>query len=504
MSASVDGIEKATNSLSNSPIQSDHHAEHHGVAALVPIEDISEQDKRHVLRKLDWLLLPLASGCVLLQMLDKTLINYANLMNFQTAIGIASQQYSWLGSIFYFGYLAGTPFHALALQKFPLSPYVSIVVVIWGVVLACHAAALNYGAFLCVRFFLGFFEAAINPGFILLTGRFYTRKEQVIRVAVWYSMNGWAMIVGGAITYGILVNPAPALQRWQELFVAVGVVTVAFGILCFFVMPSTPETTSYLNERERGIAVLRVASNKSGIHDTHVKKYQILEAVKDIRLYIFFLAFCTVNISNGGISIFASQIIKAFHFSTPKAALLGMCQGAGEVVAVVIGTIIFVMTNRRDAPCLFGYVIAIVGGVMMTVLDSEKRVARMAGLSLLYFFPVSYPMFYSWMSGAVSGTTKRIVFNATLQVAYCVGNIIGPQVYRSKQEPQYTAAKTVDFVMFAVSAGFVMCLTLVHYMWNVQRDKSSASAHKLDQDQQLEADLSDLTDKERSSYRYPY
>ena len=66
----------------------------------------------------------------------------------------------------------------------------------------------------------------------MLTGRFYTRTEQVVRVAIWYSMNGMAMIVGGSMTYGIIVNPAPTIARWKELFVGVGIVTVCFGFLC--------------------------------------------------------------------------------------------------------------------------------------------------------------------------------------------------------------------------------------------------------------------------------
>lgn len=156
-------------------------------------------------------------------------------MDLQKDLGLKGSEFSWLGSIFYFGYLAGTFVHAYFLQRAPLSPYISIVVIIWGVVLTCHASALSFSSFMAVRFFLGVFEAAINPGFILLTGRFYTRKEQVVRTAIWYSMNGWAMIVGGAMTYGILIHPAPILNRWQEMFVGVGVVTIAFGILCLYV-----------------------------------------------------------------------------------------------------------------------------------------------------------------------------------------------------------------------------------------------------------------------------
>lgn len=270
-------------------------------------------------------------------------------------------------------------------------------------------------------------------------------------------------------------------------------------------MPSLPETTSYLKPRERSVAVFRIAENMSGTHDKTFKPYQVKEAVKDIRLYLFFLAFGTVNVTNGGISIFATQIINAFGYAKPKAALLDMTKGAAEVVGVFIGTLIFIWTKRRDVPSVFGYIVAIVGGVMMTVLDNDHKISRVAGICLLYFFPISYPMFYSWMNAAVSGTTKRIVFNASLQIAYCVGNIIGPQFYPSSGTSDYTVATTVDYVMFAASAIFVILLTTVHYIWNRRKEHhQEAAMSQLTPEMELEMDLSDLTDKERPKYRYPY
>lgn len=41
-----------------------------------------------------------------LNYLDKTTISYANVMGFQDDLGLKGDQYSWLGSMFYFGYLA--------------------------------------------------------------------------------------------------------------------------------------------------------------------------------------------------------------------------------------------------------------------------------------------------------------------------------------------------------------------------------------------------------------
>lgn len=168
-------------------------------------------------------------------MLDKILLNSAVLLNIKEDTHLKSSwEFTWINSIFYFGYLTGTPIHVYFLQHLPLSYYVSGIVTVWGVVVALHAACHDYGGLLTVRFFLGLFEAAITPGLILMTGRFYTRREQMIRTVIWFSFNGWAFIFAGIITYGILRQGEPAhIKKWQELYIILGVLTFSWGILCF-------------------------------------------------------------------------------------------------------------------------------------------------------------------------------------------------------------------------------------------------------------------------------
>lgn len=45
----------------------------------------------------------------------------------------------------------------------------------------CHGATTNFATLICARFFLGVSEAAVAPGFSLLTGMFYKRNEQPSR-----------------------------------------------------------------------------------------------------------------------------------------------------------------------------------------------------------------------------------------------------------------------------------------------------------------------------------
>lgn len=45
----------------------------------------------------------------------------------------------------------------------------------------CHGATQNFKGLMVARFFLGVAESAVAPGFSLLTGMFYKRKEQPAR-----------------------------------------------------------------------------------------------------------------------------------------------------------------------------------------------------------------------------------------------------------------------------------------------------------------------------------
>lgn len=392
----------------------------------------SDQLVRTAVRKIDWILIPLMSGCMFLQTSDKTLLNSVSLLHFISDVHLKNnEQFSWIYSIFWIGYLIGTCTHARFLQRCPLGTYVSGVVVLWGGIAACHAACHSYGAFLGVRFFLGFMEAALPPAFILLMGRFYTRDEQIIRTSFWYSMYGVAGIVAGAATYSELVHPPSTMAMWQSLYLIYGIVTMAFGVLCLFLMPSSPATTRYLGEEERKAAVYHIAANQSGIHDTTFKWYQVREALLDIRLYIYFLAFASLCIVNGGIYTFGNLIIQSFHYDNKQSALLSMTLGGGMVVCIGLAAIGFHFLKRQDIVVVTSLLVSIAGGSMMAALPAANKAGRMAGAyavlttgyALVSFFMLPAPVLYSWQSTTVSGTTKRVVFNVGLQLGSSVGNV---------------------------------------------------------------------------------
>ena len=73
------------------------------------------------------------------------------------------------------------------MQRFQTGKVIGYNVVTWGIISICIAACKNFAWLAVCRFLLGFFESLTFPGFSLVIGSWYTRKEQVLRIAIIFS-----------------------------------------------------------------------------------------------------------------------------------------------------------------------------------------------------------------------------------------------------------------------------------------------------------------------------
>lgn len=124
------------------------------------------------------------------------------------------------GSIFYFGYLIAQWPAGLALQKLPVGKFLGYTTLginskprapshlpdtdcyifrlpVWGGLLMTTPACYNFAGIAVNRFLLGFVEAVVNPGFVLLMSMWYTAEEQPLRLEAYYCTNGIATMFGG-------------------------------------------------------------------------------------------------------------------------------------------------------------------------------------------------------------------------------------------------------------------------------------------------------------------
>lgn len=104
----------------------------------------------------------------------------------------------------------------------------------------------------------------------------------------------------------------------------------------------------------------------------------------------------------------------------------------------------------------------------------------------------------------VGGYTKRTTSTAFVFLAYCVGNIIGPQAFLAKEAPKYeTGVKTI---LACSVAQFILafCLRALLTWRNACRDRRDEELRQSLQNaviEDLEA-VDDITDFENPRFRY--
>jgi MFS family permease len=99
-----------------------------------------------------------------------------------------------------------------------------------GVFLMIQAACNSFATLGVLRALGGAAEACSDPGFMLITSMWYTRREQPVRIGLGYTANGFGIALGGLLGYGI-GHIRGALPSWKYEFL----VMYAIPLSCVFV-----------------------------------------------------------------------------------------------------------------------------------------------------------------------------------------------------------------------------------------------------------------------------
>lgn len=383
-------------------------------------------------------------------------------MGIKADIHLVGDNYQWLGSMFYFGYIAWEYPTNRLLQRLPLGKYSAFCVFMWGAVLACFAAVQNFSGAVAVRFFLGVFEAAVTPGFALFTSQWYTKAEQATRTGIWFSFNGFAQIFGGLVAYGIAKGTekhGSALAGWRIVFLFAGLLTAALGVIFWFVIPDNQLNARWLKKEDRILAIERVRVNQQGIGNKHFKLYQLKEALLDPLSWAFFFYALVADIPNGGLTNFFSQLIVSFGYTPQQSLLYGAPGGAVEVVALIASGWVGSKLGQRLLVSMVGLSIALLGMILIVALPLAAKEGRLAGYYLTQASPTPFVALLSLISTNVAGYTKKTTVAAMYLIAYCAGNIIGPQTFRPQDAPRYVPAEITIIVCYA------LCLIDVLFIW---------------------------------------
>ncbi|KAK6442033.1 hypothetical protein LTR95_001745 [Oleoguttula sp. CCFEE 5521] len=460
---------------------------------------------RRVLRKIDLRIVSILFMIYLLQYLDKNGINYASVYGLQKATHLKGQQFAWLSTIFYLGYLVAQFPAGYAIQRLPIGKVLACTTLAWGVIVITTPACTSFAGMATNRFLLGFVESIVNPGFVMVMSIWYKAAEQPLRLEAYYCTNGIATMFGGLIGYAV-GNITTGLPQWMYVFLIFGACSCAAGVVALIFLPDMPSTAKFLNARERSIAIERVAGNRQGVKNSHFKVYQMWQTLYDPKTWILFVMAVGAQVPNSALTSFASLIVKGFGFDTLGTQYLQIPGGAVQFLSLLGGGFICSrFPNVRCITMIIANLICILGAALLVGLPASMKWGRLVALWLCYFQGLGFSISLTIVSSNVSGSTKKQLTSAILFTGYCIGNCIGPQTFRDSEAPRHPSAYIAMLVGYSVKLTAVIVLYI--YMWMINKKRDRAAVLEGESSEEIERaaidrGMHDVTELDNKGFRY--
>lgn len=466
-----------------------------------------ETKDKSLLKKIDFKLLPMLMLLEVAMYMDKSSLGNSAILGLKTDLGMVGDQYSWLTSAFYLGYLVFEIPSSLILQHFPLAKTMTCFVITWAVILLCHGAVKSYGALVVLRTLLGMLESSINPGMVMLTSQYYKKDEQFLRSTVWFSSSGIATILNACIGYSMVkYEDSYPIEPWRLNFYIIGAVSIVVGALFFFHVPDDPSKAWFLNDEEKARVVERLRVNQQGFGSKKVKGYQVKEAFTDLISWYYFWYGVSSDIPSGALGAFSSILLNDdFGYSTSQSMLMNIPYGALSFV----GQIIFVLVcqkiwNSRMFISVASSFFVIIGSCMLAWPGGNKHVG-LAGFYIQPFCGISMVQCLSCFSSNTGGATKKAVMDAIFLIGYCAGMIVGPQTFIDAQAPDYNGGKIAIVVSYSASMIFLFLIWWEYARRNKKNAKYLQEHPEIVSESKIEnIEFADLTDKENPFFKYSY
>lgn len=329
----------------------------------------------------------------------------------------------------------------------------------WGAIVALTAACTSYGGLLTVRFLLGVAEATITPAFMFITSTWYTRDEIPTRTGIWFSGNSIGGLVASLLAFGI-GHIEGGIGPWRWMFIILGVATFIWAFALLFLLPDSISTARFLTEPERQYAQDRVIISGTGKTDkTHWQWEQMRECLIDPKTWFIFALELLTQIPNGGTQNFANLVIKSFGFTSLQSTLINIPYSLLSA-AIIVGTG-YLAGRFRSANCILIIAVVIpciIGSALIYARPHTSNGVQLFGYFLLSTGPAAMPLALSLVQANYRGVTKKMTVTALLFLAYCAGNMAGPQFFRGDEAPTYQTAFRTIMICYALVVGLAMGL----------------------------------------------
>ncbi|RSL58204.1 hypothetical protein CEP54_007842 [Fusarium duplospermum] len=420
--------------------------------------------ERAYVKRMDMYLLPFLSIMYFFNAVDRSNLGNAETDGMSKDLGFVGEQFSLLILLFYVpNGLCDLPLNLLT-KRFSGRVMLPALMVGWGAMALLQAAVKNFGGMLAIRLLLGAFEAGFFAGAVFYLTLFYTRGELGFRIALFFGSALLASAFSGLISFGVFQIRHPNVTGWMWLFLIEGAMTVIFGVIAFWWLPASPQTTWFLTEDQRRVATLRSLRDGSGKINEEFNLRRCFKSWNSWRFLVWCIISLTYPVAFATTANFLPLVLRRLGYSVVVTNLLTVPPNVAGFLVLLAVTYSSDRNRERTFHIVGSLVLSLAGLLVLAIIDAQAHVgvAYFACFMLASGAYIPSCLVHSWHNNNNMSENSRAATTGLLVGLGNIGGILSAGTFRTTYAPRYaptliaTAACNVTCIFFTLGLGLWM------------------------------------------------
>ncbi|KAI0177806.1 major facilitator superfamily domain-containing protein [Pestalotiopsis sp. NC0098] len=432
-------------------------------------------EEQAVVRKFDRRLVLFLSVCYMMSFLDRSNIGNARLAGMEQDLQskpARSEWYAWSLTSFYISYIV-FEWMSLLFKVVPAHIYISLIILSWGIVASLQSIAISYPALIFLRTLLGIGEAGFS-GVPFYLSFFFKKDELAFRTALFISAAPLATTFASSLAWLILkIGEVGPIAPWRLLFLIEGFPSVIIGVVAWSVIPDHPQAASYLTDREKKVARLRLRHEKPRLRTdkrtnsnrSPLKSKEVLSVFADPKAWITALMFFLTNMAYSSLPVFLPTILHEMGHSALESQALSAPPYLIAFFTILVTAHLSDKTGTRSPFVIFHALSSALGYTVMAL-------ARPLNISPMLRYLAVYPaasgffnvvvLIMAWSINNQPTESKQGGSFTLMQIIGQCGPLVGTRLYPSSEGPFFEHGMwACAFAMFGV---VILATSLRYYL----------------------------------------
>ncbi|WVQ81829.1 hypothetical protein IAT38_003956 [Cryptococcus sp. DSM 104549] len=433
--------------------------------------EIDPQVAARVVRMCDIRILPVIAVMYLFSALDRGNVSNAKSDHMDVDLGFVKNEWNIMLTVFFIPYcLMAYPGTYLS-KKFGPNRMLPIYMCGWGAMAMINAGVKNFKECLAVRLLLGIFEGCFAASLIMYLACFYTRGELGKRMAVWYSTVAISGAFSGLLSYGLFqVNSS--LHGWQLLFIIEGGLTIVAALLSWYILPAFPTKAKFFTPEERTVAVMRLLKDSTAAVNQEINWREFVRPAKEWETWAYGFYALIYGVANSTASVFLTQIIGRWGFSTVKTNLFTIAPYSCATIVMWIFVISSDRFRERTVHVMAANALVLIGCVVLAALPHNQIGAGYFCTFLIAsgsFIPTV--LFQTFVQNNTVRENSRALRAAVVTFGANAGGIVSANIFLSQFAPAYVTPLIVSAAIAASGIFVLTCLRVYMVLDNRRRNR---------------------------------